>query len=105
MAPFSPFPRAHPRGKNCGGTPKKQVLYSPSYNPLGLGPPRAQEGTWVRTMLLICRKNDEYEIPAAARNGGGPIRAGPPREGAALYCVSPVLCAFSCEPACVREQP
>jgi len=45
MAPFSPFPRAHPRGKNCGGTPKKQVLYNSPLvlQPLGLGPPRAQE--------------------------------------------------------------
>jgi hypothetical protein len=31
MAPFSPFPRAHPRGKNCGGNTEMQVLYcSPS---------------------------------------------------------------------------
>jgi hypothetical protein len=45
MAPFSPFPRAHPRGKNCGGSPKIQVVYcSPSLPPLGLGPPRTQEG-------------------------------------------------------------
>jgi len=33
MAPFSPSPRAHSRGKNCGGTPKIQVVYySPPLN-------------------------------------------------------------------------
>jgi hypothetical protein len=36
---------------------------------------------------------------------GARFEQGRPREGVALYCVSPVLCAFSCEPACVREQP
>jgi hypothetical protein len=31
MAPFSPSPRAHSRGQNCGGTPEIQVVYcSPS---------------------------------------------------------------------------
>jgi len=45
MAPFSPFPRAQPRGKSCGGSPKIQVVYcSPSVQPLGLGPPRPRKG-------------------------------------------------------------
>ena len=38
-------------------------------------------------MLLICRKNDEYEIPDAARDGGGQIeqsRPGKERPFAAL---------------------
>ena len=28
--------------------------------------------------MLLCRKNDEYEIPAAARRGGGQIEQGRP---------------------------
>jgi hypothetical protein len=64
MAPFSPFPRAQPRGKSCGGSPKIQVLYcSPSLPPLGLGPPRTQDGRGYKLSCLRCRKNDEYEIP------------------------------------------
>jgi hypothetical protein len=58
MAPFSPSPRAHSRGKNCGGTPEIQVVYySPSKLPLGLGPPRVWNAAWVKTFIVLCREN------------------------------------------------
>ena len=34
MAPFSPFQRTHPRGKNCGGAEKYRLLHPPSYCPM-----------------------------------------------------------------------
>ena len=71
MAPFSPFPRAHPRGRNCGGSPKIQVVYcSPSVLPLGLGPPRSQEG---RGYNLSCFYMPEmkYEIPCCSSTRWG----------------------------------
>jgi len=43
MAPFSPFPRAHPRGKNCGGRREYRSSTSPSYNP------------WTRPVTLLER--------------------------------------------------
>jgi len=55
MAPFSPFPRAHPRGKNCGGDPKIQVVYySPSYCPMDSA--RHAPGRRVGTAIEICRE-------------------------------------------------
>ena len=71
MAPFSPFPRAHPRGRNCGGSPKIQVVYcSPSKQPHGLGPPRSQEG---RGYNLSCFYMPEmkYEIPCCSSTRWG----------------------------------
>ena len=46
--------------------------------PLGLGPPRTQEGRGHKLYRFLCRKNDEYKIPAAARDGGGQIEQGRP---------------------------
>jgi len=63
MAPFSPFPRAHPRGKNCGGSPKIQVVYlSPSYCPMDSArhAPRRVVGTTYRALYA---GDNEYEIP------------------------------------------
>ena len=59
----------------------------PLLPPLGLGPPRAQEGRGYKPSCFLCRKNDEYEIPDAARDGGGQIeqsRPGQERPFAAL---------------------
>jgi hypothetical protein len=41
-------------------------------------------GVGTNYRAYLCRKDEEYEIPDAARDGGGPGRAEPPREGAAL---------------------
>jgi len=87
MVSFSPFPRARPRGKCCGGTEKKQVVYvSPSVLPLGLGPPRAQEGTWVQTIVLRRRRMYEYEYSRMQLNtvGARLSRAAPGRSGSFL---------------------
>ena len=48
------------------------------------------------THRVLCRKNDEYEIPAAARDGGGQIeqsRPGKERPFAALVLFFPRLFA------------
>ena len=105
MAPFSPFPRAHPRGKNCGGTPKKQVLYSPSYNPLDSARHAPRRGRGYELCCLYAGRMMSMKSLLQLEMVGARFEQGRPREGAALYCVSPVLCAFSCEPACVREPP
>ena len=44
MAPFSPFPRARPRGKNCGGTAKKQVVKNSPCTAPWTRPATRQEG-------------------------------------------------------------
>src|SRR5579864_5614057 len=107
MAPFSPFPRAHPRGKNCGGTPKKQVLYNSPLvlQPLGLGPPRTQEGRGYKPSYFYAGRMMSMRSLMQLEMVGGQNRAEPPREGAALCCVNPVLCAFSCELACEPARP
>jgi hypothetical protein len=83
MAPFSPFPRAHPRGKNCGGTEKKQGrVHPPSVLPLGLGPPRSRNGAWVRTIVLSNAGRNPYEISLLQPQfGGGQIKQGHPGKG------------------------
>jgi hypothetical protein len=85
MAPFSPFPRAHPRGKNCGGTPKKQVLYNSPLvlQPLGLGPPRAQEGRGYKPScfyagrMMSMRSLMQLEMVGARSSRAAPGRSGP----------------------------
>src|SRR5579864_9342855 len=103
MAPFSPFPRAHPRGKNCGGTPKKQVLYcSPYSRPLDSARHAPRRGVGTNHRAFLCRKNvNKKSLPAAREVGARSSRAAPGRSGPC--CVNPVLYVFSCEPACERE--
>ena len=38
----------------------------------------APGGAWAQTISLLCRKNDEYKIPAAARDAGGQIEQSRP---------------------------
>src|SRR5437763_10593517 len=82
MAPFSPFPRALPRGKNCGGTPKMQVLYcSPSVSPLDSArrAPRTERGY---NHSKYAGKKLEYEIPLQLNVVGARLsRAAPGRSG------------------------
>jgi hypothetical protein len=55
------------------------VYCSPSLPPLGLGPPRTQDGRGYRLSCFRCRKNDEYEKSLlAAQDGGGQIERSRP---------------------------
>src|SRR3974390_1799133 len=117
MAPFSPFPRAHSRGKNCGGTPKTQVVY---YSPSCAAPwtrPATLAGWCVGTNYrsLRCREERTFmNVPNAAQHGGGQIeqsRPGKERLFAASILstsssknVSPALCESFFVLACEREQ-
>jgi hypothetical protein len=53
MAPFSPVPARHPRGKNCGGTEKTGCLHPPSYCPLDSARHVSWNGAWVLTIVLV----------------------------------------------------
>ena len=78
MAPFSPFPRAHPRGKNCGGdTENTGCVQLPLLLPHGLGPPRTRtaRGYFLSNMP---GRNVQFEIPAATQLGGGQIEQSRP---------------------------
>ena len=85
MAPFSPFPRAHPRGKNCGGTPKKQVQYN---SPLFCCPldsarhaPRRGVGTNHRAFyagrMMSMKSLMQLEMVGARSSRAAPGRSGP----------------------------
>ena len=77
MAPFSPF-RASTRGEKLRWYREKTGREQfPLYSSLDSAR-HAPGGAWVQTIVLLCRKNDEYEIPAAAREGGGQIEQSRP---------------------------
>ena len=89
MAPFSPFPRARPRGKNCGGSPKIQVVYcSPSVAAPWTRPATRPGGAWVLTIVLL-DAGRKYDSLLAAQDGGGPdlSRAAPGRSGPLLRLI------------------
>ena len=66
MAPFSPFPRAHPRGRNCGGSPKIQVVYcSPSYSPW-TRPATHPGGAWVQLIVLYMPEMISMNYPCCS---------------------------------------
>ena len=83
MAPFSPFPRVHPRGKNCGGTAKKQVVNNSPCTALGLGPPRAQEGRGYKLScfyagrMMSMKSLLQLEEVGARSSRAAPGRSGP----------------------------
>jgi len=110
MAPFSLFPGDHPRGKNCGGPPKKQVVNnSPYLQPLDSArhAPRRVVGTNYRAFyagrMMSIKSRLQLEMV------GGQIkqsRPGKERPFVAFVCrANPVLCVFSCELACERARP
>jgi hypothetical protein len=84
MAPFSPFRGYHPRGKNCGGTPKKQVVNKlPLFAALGLGPPRAQEGRGYKLScfyagkVMSMKSLMQLEVVGARSSRAAPGRSDP----------------------------
>ena len=110
MAPFSPFRGYHPRGKNCGGTPKKQVVNnSPYLQPLDSArhAPRRKRGyklsCFYAGRMMSIKSRLQLEMV------GGQIkqsRPGKERPLVAFVCrANPVLCVFSCELACERARP
>src|SRR6201998_1376158 len=84
-----------------------QVVYcSPSNCTLGLGPPHSWNGAWVKLLRAFYAGGMmNMNNPCCSLTWWGPDQAEPPREGAALYCISPVPCAFSCELAYEPAQP
>jgi hypothetical protein len=60
MAPFSPFPRAHPRGKNCGGRRKYRLSTSPLVLPLDSAR-HAPGRSVVTNYRALMPENFEYE--------------------------------------------
>jgi len=85
MAPFSPFPRARPRGKNCGGTAKKQVVKKlPLYSPLDSAR-HAPGGAWVQTIVLYAgRMVSMQSLVQLEKVGARSSRAAPGRSGPLL---------------------
>ena len=89
MAPFSPFPCAHPRGKNCGGTEKYWVVTSPLVQPLGLGPhaPRTERGYKLSCFYAGRIKNMKSSLLQLNLVGARLSRAAPGRSGPLLLLV------------------
>jgi hypothetical protein len=83
MAPFSPFPRAHPRGKNCGGTAKKQVVNNAPVQPLDSArhAPRRGVGTNYRAFMpeevMSMKSLVQLEMVGARSSRAAPGRSDP----------------------------
>ncbi len=97
MAPSARFRRAHPRGKNCGGEHRRQVV---SYSPLLYCPLDSARHALahLRGLLNSVYAGEEcrYEIPDAAQDGGGQIEQG--RSGTERPFIALILffaCLFS----------
>jgi hypothetical protein len=78
MAPFSPFPRAHPRGKNCGGRRKYRLSTSPLVLPLDSArhaPGRSVVTNYRALMPEMMNMNDPL---LQLNHGGGQIEQSRP---------------------------
>jgi len=89
MAPFSPFPSAHPRGKNCGGTEKYRLLHPPSYSPLDSAPhaPGTEHGYKLSCFYAGRIKNMKSSLLQLNMVGARLSRAAPGRSGPLLLLV------------------
>jgi|SRR5579862_3650826 len=86
MAPFSPFPRAHPRGRYCGGNPKYRLSTAPPLTaPLDSAPTRLERCV-ATTCFFYAGGMLDMNNPCCSLKWWGPDQAEPPRDGAALYC-------------------
>jgi hypothetical protein len=84
MAPFNPFRRAHPRGRNCGGFTENTGLCTapPLYCPLDSARHALRRGVGYKLSCFLCRKNDEYKDPVLLKRWGPDLsRAAPGRSG------------------------
>lgn len=78
MAPFSPSPRTHSRGKNCGGTPKIQVCVLLPLNCPWTRPTTPIGLAWVLLLKLAGNAGWCKRSLVAAQFGGGQIKQSRP---------------------------
>jgi len=92
MAPFSPFSRAHSRGKTVVARRNAGVQL-----PLKLPwtrPAAHLDCAWLQLFVLECRMKLIMSTPCCSSRWWGPNGTGPSREGATLYCSVLFLARF-----------